>query len=263
MQALPSNIDAEVNLLGAILVKSDCIMDAINIINADDFYKDSHKIIFTAMEDMFQSNIKIDLITLAEKLKDTMDKVGGITYISELAGAVGVSSNVKEYAQIIKEKSNKRKLIRMSELLKQKAYEDKEASNVLVNNVEEELFKINLNKENKMESLDRVLSSTMDHIEDAYKNKDLNKGITGIDTGIRDINRMTAGLQRQDFIVLAARPSMGKTTLAVNIATNVSKTKVVAMFSLEMSKEQIARKILARTLVLDTLLFRSYRLIQN
>lgn len=253
MQALPSNVDAEINLLGAILVKSDCIMDAINIINADDFYKDSHKIIFTAMEDMFQRNVKIDLITLAEKLKDTMDKVGGITYISELAGAVGVSSNVKEYAQIIKEKSNKRKLIRMSELLKQKAYEDKEASNVLVNNVEEELFKINLNKENRMESLDRVLSSTMDHIEDAYKNKDLNKGITGIDTGIRDINRMTAGLQRQDLIVLAARPSMGKTTLAVNIATNVSKNKVVAMFSLEMSKEQIARKILASKTHIDLL----------
>ncbi|MFL0196969.1 replicative DNA helicase [Clostridium sp. WILCCON 0269] len=243
-QILPCNIQAEQELLGAILNNSESILDAIGIVDASDFHKESHKFIFSAMEKMFKSNIRIDIVTLAEELRDVLPKVGGITYISELSGSI-VNSNVKEYSKIIKEKSNKRKIIKTCELLRKKSFQDTETSQSLVDEMEEQLFKISLNKENKLEPFNKVLESTITNIEDVCKNKDLNNGVTGIDTGFKDLNRRTGGLQKQDLIILAARPSMGKTTLAVNIATSVSKNNTVAIFSLEMSKEQITRKILA------------------
>ncbi|WP_373845334.1 replicative DNA helicase [Clostridium sp.] len=252
MQTLPSNIKAETELLGAILNNPESILDAVGVVKANDFYKESHKYIFSTMEKMFKSNIRIDLVTLAEELGDILPKAGGITYISELAGSI-VNFNVKEYSTIIKEKSNKRKIIKLCETLKEKSFQDVETSQSLIDQIEEQLFKINLNKENRIESFNKILESTVTHIEDTCKNKDLKKGVTGIDTGFRDLNRMTGGLQKQDLIIVAARPSMGKTTLAVNIATNVSKTKTVAIFSLEMSKEQIARKVLASQTHIDLL----------
>lgn len=252
IQTVPQSIRAEQHLLGAILNDSNKIIDAIGVVNEDDFYKDAHKIIFKGMKDLFSENKKIDIITLAEKLKDVLTEVGGLTYISELAGSI-VGNNVKEYSEIIREKANKRRIIKTATKLIEDCYKDKETTTNLVNTVEDELFKVSLNKVNKMESFDKILESTVTHIEDAYKNKDFNNGVTGIDTGFRDINRITGGLQKQDFIVLAARPSMGKTTLAVNIVTNISKTKVVAMFSLEMSKEQLTRKVIASTAHIDLL----------
>ena len=248
MQTLPSNINAETELLGAILNNSDSILDAIGIITADDFYKESHKYIFSAMENMFKSNIRIDLVTLAEELGDILPKAGGITYISELAGSI-VNFNVKEYSTIIKEKSNKRKLIKLAEWLKNKAFEDVEFSKDLVDKLEDSLFKVTIDKENKMESFSEILGTTIEDIERISKNGKM----SGIDTGFKDLNRLTGGLQKKDFIVLAARPSMGKTTLAVNIATNVSETKVVSIFSLEMSKEQLVRKIISNKAVVDAL----------
>lgn len=144
------------------------------------------------MEKMFKNNIRIDLVTLAEELGDILPKAGGITYISELAGSI-VNFNVKEYSTIIKEKSNKRKIIKLCETLKEKSFQDVETSQSLIDEVEEQLFKINLNKENRIESFNKILESTVTNIEDVCKNKDLNKGVTGIDTGFRDLNRMTEG----------------------------------------------------------------------
>lgn len=246
VQAMPSNVNAETELLGAILNAPDSLINVIGFLKANDFYRTSHSIIFGAMEEMFSNNIKIDPITLTNKLGNVLDKVGGITYITELAGS-SLGKNVKEYAKIIKEKSNKRKLIRTAKELMESCYADEDTATDLVSKTEEELFKVSINKENRMEKFDKILETTVTHIEEAYKNKDLNKGVTGIDTNFSDINRMTGGLQKQDFIVLAARPSMGKTTLSVNLATNISKSKVVAIFSLEMSKEQLGRKILSST----------------
>lgn len=252
MKALPYSLKSETELLGAILNDSKRIIDVIGIVNEDDFYKDAHKIIFKGMEDLFKDNKGIDIITLTEKLKDVLNSVGGITYISELAGSI-VGNNVKEYAEIIREKANKRRLIKTAMKLMEDCYKDKENTAALINGIEDELFKVSINKENRMEPVNKVLESTITHIENIYKNKDLNNGVTGIDTGFKDLNRMTGGLQRQDLIILAARPSMGKTTLAVNIATNVSKDKNVAIFSLEMSKKQIAEKILASKAFIDLL----------
>ncbi len=246
MQSMPNNIQAEQELLGAILNAPDSLINVIGFLKAKDFYKIQHQLIFGAMEELFTNNIKIDAVTLSDKLKNILEKVGGVTYIGELL-ASSIGTNVKEYAAIIKEKSNKRRLIIAAKKLLESCYADEETSTNLVSKTEEELFKVSINKENRMEKFDKILETTVTHIEEAYKNKDLNKGVTGIDTGFSDINRMTGGLQKQDYIVLAARPSMGKTTLAVNLATNTSKSKVVTIFSLEMSKEQLGRKILSST----------------
>lgn len=247
---MPNSLQAEQELLGAILNNPDAIVDCIGIININDFYRDQHKLIYGAMEDLFKNNIKIDFVTLTEKLRNRISNVGGISYVSELAGN-SLGHNVKEYAKIIKEKSNKRNLIKLANMLKKQAYEEI-ASAEIINKAEEELFKINLNKENKLEAFNTVLESTINHIQDVCNNKGVN-GVTGIDTGFKDINRVTGGLQRQDLIILAARPSMGKTTLAVNIGTNISKNKVVAVFSLEMSKEQLGRKVLSSAAFIDLL----------
>ena len=251
IQTMPQSIRAEQHLLGAILNDSNKIIDAIGVVNEDDFYKDAHKIIFKGMKDLFTGNKKIDIITLAEKLKDVLTEVGGLTYISELAGSI-VGNNVKEYAEIIREKANKRKIIKTATKLMEDCYKDKETTTNLVNAVEDELFKISLNKESRMEPFNKVLEHTVAQIEDVYNNKNIS-GVTGINTGFRDLNKFTGGLQKQDLIILAARPSMGKTTLAVNIATNVSKTKSTAIFSLEMSREQLARKIISSTARIDLL----------
>lgn len=252
VQSMPNNIQAEAELLGAIINAPDSLINVIGFLKANDFYRTSHSIIFGAMEEMFSNNINIDLVTLKNKLGNVLDKAGGITYISELAGS-SLGKNVKEYAKIIKEKSNKRKLIRTAKALMEDCYKDEDTATDLVSKVEEELFKVSLNKENRMEKFDKVLEKTVNHIEEVCKNKDLSNGVTGVDTGFPDINRMTGGLQKQDLIILAARPSMGKTTLALNLGTNISKNKVVAIFSLEMSREQLAKKVLSSNANIDLL----------
>ncbi|MBV4417171.1 replicative DNA helicase [Clostridium tyrobutyricum] len=245
--AMPHSMKAESALLGSILNNSDVIIDLIEVIKPDDFYKDGHKIIFKAMLDLFKEEQRIDIITLSEKLKDRLSSIGGITYISELAGSTLIE-NAKEYAAIIKEKSNKRKLIVAADKVKKKCFQDDIKSNNLIEAMEEELFKININQENKTESFDSILEKTINHVQDVYNN---GKDITGIDTGFKDINRITGGLQRQDLIILAARPSMGKTTLAVNLGTEISRKNSVCIFSMEMSKEQIAKKIIASKAHID------------
>lgn len=246
--AMPNNISAEQELLGGILNTPNLLVDIIGVVKPEDFYQTRHKIIFRAIEELFSNNIKIDPVTLADKLKNMLTEIGGITYISQLAGS-SIGRNVKEYAKIIKEKSNKRKLIRAAKELMESCYKDEEAATELVSKTEEELFKVSLNKENKMEAFNTVLESTISNIENICNNG--TNGVTGIDTGFKDLNCMTGGLQKQNLIILAARPSMGKTTLAVNIGTNISKDKVVAVFSLEMSKEELARKVLSSSTHID------------
>lgn len=262
LQAMPKNLIAEQELLGSILNAPELLTNIVGILKPEDFYSNRHRIIFGAIEKLFAENIKIDPITIADKLKNVLVEAGGITYLSELA-ASSMSRNVKEYAEIIKEKSNKRRAIKIANKLMEACYKDEESTANLINNAEEELFKVSLNKENRLESFDKVLETTMQHIEEVCKNKELNNGVTGIDTGFSEINRMTGGLQKQDLVILAARPSMGKTTLAVNLGTNISKSKVVAIFSLEMSKEQLGRKILASGAHIDLLKINTGQLDNN
>lgn len=248
---MPQNIQAEQELLGGILSSPNSLIDVIDFIKAEDFYKDAHKIIFGAIEDLFSKNIKIDIVTVTERLSNVLGKIGGISYISELAGSV-IGHNVKEYAKIIKEKANKRRLIRAARQLLADCYKDEETSTSLVSKTEEELFKVNLNRENRLEAFNVILENTINHMEEICNNKDA-RGITGIDTGFRELNKVTGGLQRGNLIILAARPSMGKTTLAVNIGANASKNNVTAIFSLEMSKDELAKKIISSHTHIDLL----------
>lgn len=252
MEVMPNSIQAEQELLGGVLNYPNLLVDVIGYIKPEDFYKDAHKVIFGAIEELFSKNIKIDIVTVADILVNVLNTVGGISYISELSGSILGKSNVKEYAKIIKEKSNKRKLIATARRLLDDCYKDKESSLDLVGEAEEELFKVSLNKENRLEEFSTVLENTINSIEDICKSKN-STGITGTDTGFKELNRFTGGLQKGDLIILAARPSMGKTTLAVNIGSNVSKNKVVGIFSLEMSKEQLARKIISSHTHIDLL----------
>jgi replicative DNA helicase len=241
MKPLPHNLEVEQGLLGGLILNPNTLMDVINVIGHEDLYRDAHKLIYNAISNLFTRNEAIDVITVINEIRsmDALEASGGISYISSLNG---VASNVKTYANIIKELSNKRKLIKLAQQLMENGFDEKTKSKELLNSAEDELFKINTTSENKMMKADQIITNTLDKIEKMYQN---GGGMTGLPTNFREIDRITRGLQRQDLIILAARPSMGKTTLAENIAANVAKDNTVAIFSLEMSKEQLMSKMLA------------------
>ena len=242
-KTLPHNIQAEQGLLGTILNNPNTLGDIIGQLEPKDLYKDAHSILFNTMANMFSKNMKIDIITMANELRNIgcLEKVEGITYLSDLAGA-SLGNNIQEYAQIIKEKSNKRNLIKIAQKVLEKGYEDNINSKDIINQTEDQLFKLTIEKENKITEIGPILESVMNEIETLSLS---GGGLTGIPTGFREIDRITSGLQKSDFIILAARPSMGKTTLALNIASFMANKHGVAVFSLEMSKEQLVKKVIA------------------
>jgi replicative DNA helicase len=240
---LPQSIEVEQNLLGCLINYPNCLADILGIITHEDFYKEAHKIIYSVLINLFTEDKKIDLITIINEIRSikALDNIGGITYISEIA-AGSIGKNAKAYADIIKELSNKRKLIKTGIKLTEEGYNEKSKSKDILNTIEDELFKINIAQENRLAKANVLLESTLTKIEQLYIN---GGGMTGLETKFHEIDRITRGLQRQDLIILAARPSMGKTTIAMNIGSNVAKEHNVAIFSLEMSKEQLMTKIIA------------------
>ncbi|MBU3171378.1 replicative DNA helicase [Clostridium estertheticum] len=256
---LPCSYEVEATILGSILSDSKFLNDVLEIIDTNDFYKESHKIIYSMFLDLFSQNIKIDIITVAEALRkiDSLKQCGGITYLSQMTESVLRTNDIKAYAEIIKEKSNKRKIIKIANELLEKGYNAKLNSKEIISDVEENLFSLVLNTEDRMCNIDLVMDTTLRVLENNYKN---GGGITGISYGFNEIDRVTSGLQKQDLIIIAARPSMGKTTLAVNIGNYVAKTKQVAIFSLEMSKEQLVQKKLSATALVEYEKIRSGKL---
>jgi replicative DNA helicase len=241
MKPLPHNLEVEQSLLGGLILNPNTLMDVISIITHDDLYRDAHKLIYNAIYSLFTRNEAIDMITVINELRNmqALDSVGGISYVSSLNGVAG---NVKTYANILKELSNKRKLIKLGQELMEKGFDEKSKSKEILNATEDGLFKINTVTENKLMKADQLINITLEKIEKMYQT---GGGMTGTPTDFSEIDRITRGLQRQDLVILAARPSMGKTTLAENIASNVAKHNTVAIFSLEMSKEQLMAKMLA------------------
>jgi replicative DNA helicase len=242
-KALPHNIEAEQGLLGGIIAHPQTLTEVMEIIKHDDLYRDAHQLIYNSIYSLFTRNESIDLITVINELKtmDALDKVGGITYLTTIIQS-GLASNVKSYANIIKELSNKRKLIKIAQDLMQKGHDEKSKSKDILVTVEEEIFKISSTKENRMIKADELVGTTLQNIEKLYNT---GGGMTGASTEFSEIDRITRGLQKQDLVILAARPSMGKTTLAENIASNVAKKSSVIFFSLEMSNEQLMAKMLS------------------
>jgi replicative DNA helicase len=243
----PQSLDAEQSVLGGILIEDKAITKVLDILSPQDFYREGHSSIFSAMIELFDKNEPVDFLTLTEILrkKGTLDKAGGIAYITSLVDNVPTAANIQYYARIVKEKSILRSLITASTEIIADSYEAKRDVDELLEKAENRIFEISEHKiKQGFFPIQDIVTESVEMIQHLYK-KDLE--ITGVPTGFKDIDDMTAGLQPSDLIIIAGRPSMGKTALALNVALNAAfKHKVpVAIFSLEMSKEQLVMRMLA------------------
>jgi replicative DNA helicase len=245
-RTLPHNLEAERSVLGAILIHNEAFNSAAEVIDATDFFRDAHRRIFDKMVRLSDRGDAIDLVTLKEELTRSgeLDEVGGPAYISALVDGVPRSTNVEHYARIIKEKATLRNLIFSATKILTSAYEAEDEADVILDQAEHAIFAIADKKvRDGFVSLKDLAESSLDTIEKLHARKEL---VTGVPTGFADLDEMTSGLQPSDLIIVAARPSMGKTSLVLNMAQHVgTKTNMtVGIFSLEMSKEQLFLRML-------------------
>jgi replicative DNA helicase len=252
-RTLPHNLEAERSVLGAILLHNEAFNLAAELIDSGDFYRDAHRRIFDKMVKLSERGGAIDLVTLKEELgrSGDLDEVGGPAYITALVDGVPRSMNVEHYARIIKEKATLRNLIYSANKILATAYEGEEDAEVILDQAEHAIFAIADDKiRDGFVSLRDLAQSSLETIEQLHARKEL---ITGVPTGFTDLDQMTSGLQPSDLVIVAARPSMGKTSLVLNIAQHVgTKTqKTVGLFSLEMSKEQLFLRMLTAEARID------------
>jgi len=252
-RTLPHNLEAERSVLGAILLHNEAFNHAAEVIDSADFYRDAHRRIFDKMVKLSERGGAIDLVTLKEELgrSGELDEVGGPAYITALVDGVPRSMNVEHYARIIKEKATLRSLIFSANKILATAYEGEEDADVILDQAEHAIFAIADDKvRDGFVSLRDLAQSSLDTIEQLHARKEL---VTGVPTGFTDLDELTSGLQPSDLVIVAARPSMGKTSLVLNIAQHVgTKTaKTVGIFSLEMSKEQLFLRMLTAEARID------------
>jgi len=250
----PQNIEAEQSVLGSMLLDKDAIPVVAEILKDEDFYREDHSEIYEAIMDLFDKAEPIDLITVTEQLKSrgTLDKVGGLEYITNMAASVPTTANVKHYASIVEEKSILRKLIRASSEIMDMSYEASDEISIILDNAERSIFDILQKRSAKgFYHLKEILVEAFNRLEELYNNKEF---ITGVPSGFVDLDYKTSGFQNSDLILIAARPSMGKTALALNIAQHAAiyKKVPVAVFSLEMSREQLVNRILCSEALIDS-----------
>ena len=250
----PQNVEAEQAVLGAMLLSHDAVIVAMEKLQSQDFYRDVHRIIFEAMEHLHRENKEIDVITLPDELKrmKKLDDVGGLEYVLNLPNLVGSAANIEYYANIVAEKALARNLISTCTELTTEAYDGQKETEALLDDAERRLLQLSDTKNRgDFASVGAVVEVTLDKITKLYENK---AGLTGLPTGFRDLDRMTSGLQPSDLILVAARPSMGKTAFTLNIAQNVGvrQHKTVAFFSLEMSQEQLVQRLLCQIAHIDS-----------
>ena len=235
------------------IIDKEAINTAIEIIKPIDLYKEAHSEIFEAILDLFNKNEPVDLITLQEELKtrDTLEAIGGVSYIANLSSSVATTANVKYYCKIVEEKSILRRLIKSSDQIMDKSYEDQEDVNIILEMAEKNIFDITQGSHKEsLSPINEVLLSSFAQIEERAANKG---ELTGLTTGFIDLDNKLSGLQKSDLVLLAARPSMGKTALGINIVTNsaIKANARIAVFSLEMSKEQLVQRIISSTSHVD------------
>jgi replicative DNA helicase len=252
-RTLPHNLEAERSVLGAILLHNDAFNLAAEVIDSADFFRDAHRRIFDKMVKLVEQGDAIDLVTLKEALgrSGDLEEVGGPAYIAALVDGVPRSTNVEHYAKIIKEKSTLRHLIFSANKIVSTAYEAEEDADVILDQAEHAIFAIADDKvRDGFVSMKQLAQSSLDTIEKLHARKEL---ITGVPSGFTDLDEMMSGLQPSDLIIVAARPSMGKTSLVLNIAQHVgTKTDMtVGVFSLEMSKEQLFLRMLTAEARID------------
>lgn len=242
----PQNIAAEKSVLGSMLIDEDAIGLAVEVLNETWFYDDAHRKIYKAIIDLYNSRKNVDLITLSDNLKSDgfLEDIGGVAYLSTIVDFVPTSANVEHYAQIVKEKGILRKLIKNSTQIVTECFSATGKVEEIVDNAEKLIFEIAELKQNQQSyQIKDLIKEGMENLDKLYQRKE---HITGVSSGFDKIDKMTSGLQKSDLIIVAGRPSMGKSALAVSIAENVSIVggKNVAIFSLEMSKEQLVQRML-------------------
>ena len=242
----PASIEAEQAVLGAMLLKPDAVTTAAEELSADDFYRETHRLIFEAMMELKERAEPVDLVTLTEQLKkaDKLAKIGGIPALSLIANSVPTAANVHYHARIVHEKAQLRSLINAATEIAGAAYESADEVEDIMDSAEKRILAVSSGKRSKdFVPLQDILLDTLEQIDLRYNNKG---SITGLPTGFTELDHLTAGLQKSDLILVAARPSMGKTAFTLNIAAHVvlRAKEPVAFFSLEMSKEQLVQRLL-------------------
>lgn len=251
---LPHSLEAEQSVIGSMIMDKDAILVASEVINSDDFYEQQHGILFDTMLELFNEGKPVDLVTLQNRLKekDVPPQISSLEFIRDLVSSVPTSANMKYYAQIVRDKAVLRRLIKVAEETANNCYLDKEKLDVILEKTEKEVFNISQNRGSKeFSDIRDVVLRSIDSIEAASKNKG---SVTGIATGFYDLDYKTAGFQPSDLILIAARPSMGKTAFALNIAEYVALRSNIttAIFSLEMSQDQLAKRLLAMNSKVDS-----------
>ncbi len=250
----PQNIEAEESLISAVLIDNATLLEVLEVLSPEDFYRTAHQRIFNAMTELFGRSEPVDLITLTNKLKENshLEEIGGAAYLSRLLDTAPAAVNAVHYARIVHDKACLRRLITKSNQIVQKCFEDSGDIDELLDFAEHTVFEIAENKIRKsFHPLSELIETNIDHLEERQGNRTL---ITGVATGFNALDSLTSGLQPSDLIILAARPSMGKTAFALNIARNaaVDHGTPVAVFSLEMSKEQLSMRMLCAEARVDS-----------
>lgn len=246
--AAPQNLDVEASLLGSLLIDTNAFIKIADMLTPDDFYDERHRAIFNSMRSLHDKRSPLDILTLSEQLKSVgkLDAIGGASYLTELTNTVPTASHLEQYAEIVADKAIRRRLISASQDIAGIGADESKSLQELIEEAETRLFEVSQRHVRQdITSLESILGDSFDRLDDLHRNKG---GIRGIPTGLKDLDRLLAGFQRSDLIVIAGRPSMGKTALMLNVALNIAtkaKQGSVLVFSLEMSKEQLVDRLLA------------------
>lgn len=249
----PQNIEAEQSVLGSMLIDKEAMVEVAEMLAGDDFYREAHQHIFHSILALADKGEPVDLVTICEEMesKELLDKAGGAAYIASIANATPTAAHAVYYAEIVKEKSILRRLINAATEIVRKSYGYVDNIEEFIDETEQLIFDVARSKETQsFTHLREALEQTFEKLEKLYERK---SGVTGLSTGFTDLNNLTSGFQDSDLIIVAARPSMGKTTLGLNIAHHIAlqEEAPIAFFSLEMSREQLAQRLLCSAAEID------------
>ena len=259
-RSMPNSLDAEQSVIGSMIMDKDAILTAMEMLTSDDFYHKQYGILFDAMIELYSKGLPVDLITLQNKLKEkeVPEEISSLSYVKELLDAVPTSANIKYYAKIVKDNSMRRRLIRLNEEIENECYAGKESIDTVMDMTEKKVFDLLSTRGGGGDyvPIRQVVMNALEKIENAAKTSGT---VTGIPTGFIDLDYRTAGLQPSDLILIAARPSMGKTAFVLNIAQYVAfhEDMCTAIFSLEMSKEQLVNRLFSLESHVDAQILRT------
>ncbi len=249
----PQSLEAEQSVLGAMMIEKEAISKVAEMLKPEDFYREAHRLVFKAVLTLFNQNEAVDIITVTEQLRkeDKLEGAGGIAYVTSLANSMPTAANVLYHARIVEEKALLRGLITTATHIAGMGYDANEEVEQILDQAEKMMLAV-ANRKIKagFTPIREIVSSAMEKIEQLYQSKG---GITGLPTGFKDLDKLTSGLQPSDLILVAARPSMGKTAFTLNMAQHIAlrEKKAVAFFSLEMSKEQLVQRMICAEAAID------------